>query len=83
MKASVVERLVSILVGQETIDSFFTFILLELEFRTSTYTLCSHYIMAGWTYHRPTLSLRNVTAIQIYICIENNSRVCVSVFCNM
>lgn len=45
-------RPVPILVGQEAIDSFFTFNLSELEFKTFTYTLCSHCITAGWTYHR-------------------------------
>lgn len=41
MKVSIVGRPVSIPVKQETIDSFFTFILLELEFRTFTYTHCA------------------------------------------
>lgn len=63
-------RPVPILVGQEAIDSFFTFNLSELEFKTFTYTLCSH----GWLdlSQIPTSSRRSVTAIQIYICIENS-----------
>lgn len=74
MKVSIVGRPVSIPVKQETIDSFFTFILLELEFRTFTYTHCAPITLWLDLSQIPTSPRRrNVTAIQIYICIEKQS----------